>query len=220
MSEIYIYHHLGLGDHIICNAIVRNYANKYDKIYLFVKPHNYESIKFMYRDLCNLDFLVGDDNFAENNILNKNIIKIGFDKLNYNMKFDESFYEQVQIDFSKRWDDFYFKRDLEEELNIFKHYSIEEDNYIFLHDDIDRNFEIPNINKELNIIRPDKNLTNNIFNYCYLIENAKEIHCIDSSFKLLADSINLKTDRLFYYYLNRRQNYNLYSTSKNKWIEI
>lgn len=219
MSEIYIYHHLGLGDHIICNAIVRKYANEYDKIYLFVKPHNYESIKFMYRDLNNINFLIGDDNFAEKNVLNKNIIKIGFDKLNRNIKFDRSFYEQVQMDFSKRWDNFYFKRDLNRESSIFKYYSIEENNYVFLHDDIDRSFKIPNINKELNIIRPEKNLTDNIFDYCYLIENAREIYCIDSSFKLLADSINLKTDKLFYY-LNREQNYNLYSTSKNKWIEI
>jgi hypothetical protein len=220
IQEIYIYHHLGLGDHIICNAIVRNYANKYDKIYLFVKQHNYESVKFMYKDLHNINFLIGDDNFAEKTILNKkNIIKIGFDKLNRNIKFDKSFYNQLGLNFNKRWEDFYFERNLEKELDLFKLYSVEENNYIFLHDDYDRNFKIPIINKSIQIINPKKKLTNNIFDYCYLIENAKEIHCIDSSFKILADSINLKTNILFYY-LNRRQDYNLYSSSRNKWIEI
>lgn len=39
MKEIYIWHHLGLGDHFHCNALVRNIAKDYDKVFLFVKKN-------------------------------------------------------------------------------------------------------------------------------------------------------------------------------------
>lgn len=80
MEEIYIYHHLGLGDHIICNSIVRNFCDSYDTVYLFVKPHNYKNVEFMYRDLTNITLIKGYDNFCENYIKRKNYIKIGFDE--------------------------------------------------------------------------------------------------------------------------------------------
>jgi len=60
----YIYHHLGLGDHIICNGLVRELIKPEKKYKMFVKPHNHNIVKFMYRDLKNLDFIVGDDLFS------------------------------------------------------------------------------------------------------------------------------------------------------------
>jgi hypothetical protein len=35
----YIHHHLGLGDHIVCNAIVLSLFKKYTDITLAVKEH-------------------------------------------------------------------------------------------------------------------------------------------------------------------------------------
>ena len=37
MSEIYLYHHLGLGDHISCHGIVRYYCEKYNKVKIFIQ---------------------------------------------------------------------------------------------------------------------------------------------------------------------------------------
>lgn len=108
------------------------------------------------------------------------------------------------------------------EKELFKTFGIIENNYVLIHDDTNRTFEIDNevvVNKDIPIIRPNRTLTNNIFDYCYLIENAKELHCIDSTFKLIADSINIKSKFLFYH-LNRNQDYNLYSSSKYDWIEV
>lgn len=50
MRELYIYHHLGLGDHIICNGIVRHYSKLNDRIYLFVKPDNRNNLKIVSSD--------------------------------------------------------------------------------------------------------------------------------------------------------------------------
>ena len=46
----YIFHHLGLGDHIICNGIVRHYQEIYDDVTVFCKPCYSTNVKYMYRD--------------------------------------------------------------------------------------------------------------------------------------------------------------------------
>ena len=59
-----------------------------------------------------------------------------------------------------------------------------------------------------------------IFDYKKLIENATEIHCIDSSFKHLVESLNTNAT-LFYH-----KNYNFRNTSsephktRKLWIEL
>jgi hypothetical protein len=60
----YIYHHLGLGDHIICNGLVRSLINPNEEYKMFVKSHNLDSVSFMYRDLNNLSLLVKEKNPA------------------------------------------------------------------------------------------------------------------------------------------------------------
>ena len=45
--------HMGLGDHIICNALVRHLAKK-DTIIVPVKKHNETSVKFMFSDNENI----------------------------------------------------------------------------------------------------------------------------------------------------------------------
>ena len=35
-----IYHHLGIGDHIICNGLVRNFYKKHECIDLFCYNYN------------------------------------------------------------------------------------------------------------------------------------------------------------------------------------
>jgi hypothetical protein len=221
MTELYIYHHLGLGDHILCNAIVRNYAKRYDKIYLFVKPHNYISVKFMYRDLNNIEYIQGDDFIAESIIRGKtNVLKIGFSELQSNISFDRSFYNLVNLDFSKRWDDFYFERDINREIEFFKSFNIEEKKYIFLHDDKQRGYNINRkfINGDDIILSPNLNLTNNIFDYIYIFLNAKEIHCMDSSFRVLIDSLNINNTKLYFHtYVRGNYNFINLAVSKLKW---
>ena len=54
MTNIYIYHHLGLGDHINCNGLVRtllkNKVKSNGNLYLLTKTQYNEMISFMYRD--------------------------------------------------------------------------------------------------------------------------------------------------------------------------
>lgn len=203
----YIYHHLGLGDHIICNGLVRCLIKTEEEYIMFVKEHNLTSVKFMYRDLKNLSFLVGDDDFAKNfiytnNISKENLILAGFGRHPNSKEFDDSFYLQNNLPFTYRWEKFYVERDYEAEKKIFKMYDVNENDYVFVHDDNERNLNINNtniVNKNLKVIKPNKKLTSNIFDYCYLMENSVELHFIDSSFRLLYDSLLNQKENLFYH---------------------
>jgi len=203
----YIYHHLGLGDHIICNGLVRSIINPLEQYKMFVKQHNLISVLFMYRDLKNLDFIVGDDlfvnNFIRQNNLNKDdLIIAGFTKHPEAKEFDDSFYLQNNLPFKYRWEKFYVERDYEAEKKIFKMYGVNENDYVFVHDDHERNININNshiVNKNLKVIKPNKKLTSNIFDYCYLMEKSTELHFIDSSFRLLYDSLLNQKENLFYH---------------------
>lgn len=228
-SVLYLYHHLGLGDHIISNAIVRSFSTKYDFIVLFCKVHNIESVKFMFRDIQNILIIpVTSDKEASriHKIIEQtdmNILKIGFENIDrQNVYFDRSFYQQVHIDFEERWNNFKLERDTFRELKLFNMFNVTEGEYIFLHDDKKRSFIIDRSHikyNQLKIVEPEIGLTPNIFDYCYLLQNAKEIHCIDSSFRLIADSLPLNGIRLVFHVSYIKKDYFI-SSSKNKWIIV
>ena len=131
-KQVYIYHHLGLGDHFHCNGVVRFLLNeKYKdfKVKLFAKKKYFEMVKFMYRDLINLEIIpITNDEKKEKEeietIINDtdNIEKIGFDYFLKNKDkgktIDMLFYEQYNIDYSKRFELTYWKRDLIKERKL------------------------------------------------------------------------------------------------------
>lgn len=203
----YIYHHLGLGDHIICNGLVRSLINDTEEYQMFVKPHNKQTVEFMYQDLKNLSFIEGDDLFVNGFLINhkinpENLIIAGFYSHPDAKEFDESFYLQNNLPFSYRWDNFKITRNLDKEMELFSKYEVKENEYVFVHDDSSRNFNIDEthiIHKDLKIIRPNIGFTDNVFDYCYLMQNSIESHFIDSSFRLIFDSLKLRNTNIFYH---------------------
>jgi hypothetical protein len=225
MKVLYIYHHLGLGDSFICNGIVREFAEKFEKIKVFSKEHNYETIKFMYSDNLNIEVIpVSGSDQGVYNYINKlshsqdksfqfYVLKVGFENLWANASdpnspsfslspsFDVRFYEILGLDFNLRFNKFKVQRDIEREKNFFNLFEVEEKKYIFVHDDERFKIDINKIEiKDLKIIKPDINLTPNMFDYCYLIENAKEVHTIESSFQFMIDSLELNSENYAHRY--------------------
>jgi hypothetical protein len=188
---IFLRHNLGLGDHIISNALVRHFCATEEKVNLYCKPHNKPSVQFMYRDLTNIEII-------EHTKENKN--QAGYTKITYDLKdWDMSKYTRLGLPSSDRWDKFYLERDLNREKRLFEKYNVNKGEYVFIHDDPNRDFNIP-YESDLHVIRPNENQknnpfnyeetkTDNIFDYLYLMQNAKEIHCIDSSFRVMFDSV-------------------------------
>lgn len=217
---IYIYHHLGLGDHFICNGLVRSIINNCDNYTMFVKPHNLGSVRFMYRDLRNLSFMTVLDSSYQNFPVERGdkIIKINLENFEENegILWDEFFYKQHNIDFKNRWDNFKVIRDFKREESLYNYLNPDKEEFVLIHrsgsDEIDRiNYNL--IESKYKKIFVEKH-TNNIFDYLLLAIKAKEVHCVESSFLVLMDSLDLNKNLTFHNYWNKRlHNLNL----KNKW---
>lgn len=210
-SKLYIYQNSGMGDHILCNAIIRHYAKLYKQIYLFVNPKYYNNLNYMFRDLNNIKYICMLDAQSKSFInlnQNNNYLVIGitpewFNKFNNGEyeTFDHGFYEVSNVPFEDKWHNFYFKRDLEKEKYIFSNIlKLNDDQeFLFVHDDAERNrfFRPEFINKNMKIIRPTDHKDINMFDFIYTIEKAKEVHVMNSSFSCLIDTMQLKTNKLF-----------------------
>ena len=207
----YIYHHLGLGDHIICNGLVRYIKKFEDEVYVFCKPHNLKNVEYMYRDDSNIKVLsVGEDfdviEYININKISNKVIRVGFEKLtNKYSTFDVEFYESVNIPFSVRFDNFHIERDFELEQNIIKELNPNNEKYIFTH-----NIDKSKIKTNLKII--DNPVNYSIFNLISLIENAEEVHLMESSIKNLVNSYKMEKPKFFYHQYVR--NYTPYLNTK------
>lgn len=211
----YIYQHMGLGDHFICNGLVRKLINNDDTYIMFVKPHNIITVSFMYRDLKNISFIPCYDDEAISFLYEKphdNII-IGFrnnlnipgnriyDNIPDNLTWDEFFYYSHNIDFKYRWDLFILNRDIEKEMELYNKLNPNNDEYVLIHskgsDNIDR-IDYNVLDNKIKHIFVEKH-TNNLFDWIGLIYNAKEIHCVESSFHHLVDSLDNLNCKLFFH---------------------
>lgn len=199
MEKTFIYQHLGLGDHIVCNGLVRELSKQFEHTVMLVKEHNFHSVKAMFSDL-KMDYVVGKDDTALSQFITEYkpnpLYKIGHDKIDLSKNFDRSFYEESGIDFEKRWSSWHIPRNLDNENKVSEYlkeqHNVIDNNYIFIHDDerFPINMNLVENSEKYPIIRPIKGLTPSVFDYLILMENAKKIHCIASTFMFIIDSID------------------------------
>jgi hypothetical protein len=217
--ECYIYHHLGLGDHLICNGLVRYLIKSLDlkDVSLVVKKANLNNVKRMFIDKPEVSFFpISNDEEFINHYNNQNdaiLCKIGFEKCR-NDEFDKSFYDSVAVPFSERWNSWYLQRDTEQESRVYDALDIKED-YIFVHDDSSVGSYNLNINSTLRQIKPSKiDCEKSIFDWIKVIENAKEVHAIGSSFAHLINSLCLKNNLYFH---DIKHSHKMYFTLRQDW---
>ena len=55
MKKIYLWPSQGFGDAICYNALIRNICDEYDSVSLFCSEHFFKSIRWMLRDVKNLN---------------------------------------------------------------------------------------------------------------------------------------------------------------------
>ena len=204
----YLYQHLGLGDHILLNGLIRVLAKKHGNVSLFCKTHNFETVNYMFSDEPNITVLPFENDpqviqFINQNRLQPNLIKIGHENFSEcipNINFDKCFYRQFNIDFDNRWSSFFVPRNLENELKIYNSFNLNKNEYIFIHDDERYRIDESKIKSNLPKIRISKGITPNIFDFSTLIENAAEGHFIESSFQFMNDSLNLNKNTFVHRY--------------------
>ena len=152
------------------------------------------------------------------------VTRIGFEKVYYRrlqrlnsppeffaVNFDRQFYEQAGILFKDRYEKFTLPKQIPEVDEVYDNLTGGEKDYIIVHKNSSAEGDYPvdlwNWRRnqigsipDIKIIQIQMGQTTNMLSYMKLIENAKEIHCVNSSFFCLVDSVakNLKP-KLFYH---------------------
>ena len=189
-----IHHHLGLGDHIICNGLVRRLVMNRSKStnILVVKHRNLNNVTRMFRDV-KLAFapVTGGHCYGK---VNLGWLADGDTSLN----FDETFYKHAGVDFSHRWDSFRIERDYKQE-KVISDYLDLPPRFALVNDVASAGKANVDIQTDLPKIRLTKlPVEKNMFDWMEVIERATEIHCINSSFVHLVDSMNPMAKLFFY----------------------
>ena len=238
---------MGLGDQLVISGLVRKIAksNPEKTVFLVTRERIHDNINLLYSDTdqikpCSIAFYPKPEeihslNNRENlwiksaqryaDMLDLELINIGY----YNYKqmnyWDKSFYTSSNIDYEAKYD--YFKIPINvlnlaksKFINQFKSFYVED--YIFVHDDPKRNYNIPNPkNAKCSIVR-NSELVNDytIFDMIPILQNAKELHMMGSSLMCLCDLLDIPTtekQKAFYY--PRLRGFNKWRGFK-KWIVV
>jgi hypothetical protein len=209
--------HQGLGDHILCAGIYREYAKKYNLCVVPVTQKNYKTVCEMLKDVSNIKILRYQSEIWNLKMLaNRNYLKrFSFDFLNLGTygssffddplkKIDANFYDQANLPLETRWTSFYFDRNLVQEEKLFNLLECNKGDYIFVHEDPSRGFLLqPDLLPPgIRIVRPNLKLIGrySFFDYLKVIENASQIHCIESSFAALIESFQISVPKFAHRY--------------------
>lgn len=209
-QEIILYPHLGLGDAIICNGLVNNLSNYFLKINLIANKQFHEQLDYLYEENSSVNIIseypevVNNlDKFVENLAINTGLKVLRVSQLKSGKPFYREFYKSVNLPYRYSYNKFYLPEDTKRQ-HILKNHLIETYQanplqYALVHKDssIDSyNLEITN--KSQILVEKESDQFNNIFLYKDVIKDAKEIHCVNSSFVHLVDRVDTGA-KLFYH---------------------
>jgi len=194
MSSAFLDHHSRLGDQFIMNGAVREYCKRYDRVGIFSIPRYYKEVSYMFRDLKNLHIEIAATERSRQFFALKNLLTRRYDRFVYARGEDFEtgilpelqFYKMAGVDHAKKWDNFFIEREPARENALYERL-VHKEPYIVLHDDARYPTDPSRITSPLPQVRPDKGLTDNVFDYRRILEQAQEIHVIDSSFMFFVD---------------------------------
>ena len=209
IPRLIVWHHLGLGDYIICNGLVHELLNISNEIWLPCKYKNIKTVKHLHSDYKNVKIMEIPSSsynqevsmiFEMSRISNVPVLRIGYNGEG-NLPFDQQFYEQAGIEFDKRWSSLKFPKDNSEALKVYED-KVKDNIYAVVHNTASVGTYNLLIRTTLPLYYIDNSI-DSMLNWRVVVENATEIHCIDSSFIHFADSLKLKAEKLFYHDVGR-----------------
>jgi hypothetical protein len=182
----------GMTDIMNCLALISYYSKKYNKIFIVIKPEHTELCNFYIRNMINTEIIY---HYYQEilNIPHCDILVHGYDdyyrrdkyhftywKRDFNVCFVRNFYEMYDIPYITRIEYFELSRDIELENKVYDAFINSNcpngEKYILYHG-IDQS----EINNENNCILYKLDHTTNIFfDTIKVLENAYELHFLDS----------------------------------------
>ena len=196
--------HLGLGDMITCNGLVRHIAEGGRLVLVVCKRVYVESVGYMYSDSPNIHVLAVEDDrsispaFGADPAVLSSFVHAGFQVVAVGLHrgylpvgsgFADAFYDQAGVPRQFRYTKAHAPRDpgVEGRFN-------RPGCYRFVHDDPARGFRLA-LRRQPTDAHPGvpdgRPGSSNIFSFVGLMENAAELDTIDSSFAHLADLLDI-----------------------------
>ena len=218
--------HLGNGDHLTCNGLIRYYSTMYDNVTVCCKKQNLHNLQEFYSDDKSITFHCVENNYKYRSLQVKqyandnnysDVIVSGYRKSNKYVDLPFCFYDFVNIPFDVFWNYFHIPT-LPEALELYN--SIKNYDYIFVHNmsGSGEKFKIEDIFNQINentlVVNPCKNIysqdhkfynvaqslcNKSISSYKLIMENAKINVVCDSSFFCFMMNLELKYDNNFLY---------------------
>ena len=209
-QEIILYPHLGLGDMIICNGLVNKLSNFFSKINLVVDSKFTNQAKYLYKNKPSIEIIseapveVNNlDDYVVSYALKKNLKILRVSQMNTGKPFYHEFYKSVGLPYKISYKEFKMPedKDLQDELktHLISVYNADPKNYSVVHrDSSNKSYELKIKSRNMIFVEEKSDLFKNIFLYKKIIEEASEIHCINSSFLHLVDRVDTKA-KLYYH---------------------
>ena len=217
--------HFGLGDNLICLGLIRALAEKNPEIryHLACLPQYYHSIAWMLQDTKNIFPTVvtsGREARQLATFLNASYQTIGIDNIDIK-RFDESFYAEYDVPFEYRWSKAAVPPGPQSEA-LYERLNPQNESFMLV-----CRTESGNNTYPLKIENPSKlkvieiyPATHNIFDWTKLVENASEIHSIDTSFLHFVENVLYgKSGGRLYYHLAKKKLKSAF-TRKLPWILV
>ncbi|MAG28206.1 hypothetical protein CMI47_22000 [Candidatus Pacearchaeota archaeon] len=240
-KKLYILHHLGMGDHIHCNGMIRYIRETLNlewTISVFSWERNSNNVEYMFRDnesieiiplIDDVDEISQANNYIQNDehVEDSRLLLLGFNHYSQiktkhpEYTCDQCFYEQIDVPYKYRFEKFYYEREFEEENRVYEKLVPKGKEYVFVHDNPPKGYNI-NTNKidsKYEIVKND--ISESIFHFAKILENASEIHCIESAFRCFIEGLDTSKAKHYFHPANTEfakfDNSNLGSGTSKEW---
>jgi hypothetical protein len=210
--------HQGLGDLILCIGLFRSLLKSHSSLEILVTRKYLKSMSAAFSKtpavrvtplpkfpegifFSRLELLSGYLIGATRRIVGRKFLPLGYLGRNFfgvrrSLRFDQSFYAQAKVEFSNRWDSFLVDslNERADQLRILLR--LEDDPYVFIHEDPSRGFIIKRnlLPEGIRVISPlPPSSGYDIWDYGEVLRQADEIHVIESSFAAFVESLDIRS---------------------------
>ena len=206
-----------LGDSFVVSGIVHHYAERCEELYVPVRGVFLETLTTLYQDYPNIKIVQIEhadeiEEFAKANnlsrILGTRLQAENVRGLILHPLWDQQLYANQELPFSLRYKNFKLPKHINGADELYHRLISNNEPYALIHrytgdhpDGIPihvQNFRSACGLPDIKLIDIDHNITNNMLQFVTLIKNAREIHCVASSFHCLVDSIETPAQLFFH----------------------
>jgi hypothetical protein len=221
-EPVQINHPLGLGDTIMTAGFVRRMAMQREAVYVPARAFNRHSVRHMYEGAANIHVIPSP--IKKNAIPDVKMLHWRLRGSPRRLRLDETYAWYAKEPVEVSWSFWDIRRHHAAEEILFNRFDCGREPFVFVHDDPSRGLTInpEKLPKGIRQIRPSgcyaSSQSFSIFHWLRIIEEATEIHCIESSFMSIIDRTPTAAGKLFFHrYARRRKFIKLRALRRREW---